>query len=231
MKTVNTRNVPKGWGIGPDKWLLSPHGAIYHADEKIAVIADLHLGYTETRGRSGDCIPAVHDTAELRLLNQFLHSVEVRTLIIAGDILESPLSARGGNSLLDQFTQWLDTAGVNAVYVSGNHDPAYHSNFVDYYELNGWCIHHGHLANPSSHARNQITGHLHPVIRMQNRTFKTFLVAGNHIILPAFSQNAAGVNFLQHDNMLKLTDLPYYAWLCSEKQTLNFGLLSQLLKE
>ena len=35
-----------------------PEGAVYHAGERTAVIADVHLGYEWARGAAGDCVLA-----------------------------------------------------------------------------------------------------------------------------------------------------------------------------
>jgi hypothetical protein len=48
---------------GPDGWQLTPEGAAVHPVERVAVIADVHLGYEWARGAGGDCIPA-HSLAE-----------------------------------------------------------------------------------------------------------------------------------------------------------------------
>jgi metallophosphoesterase superfamily enzyme len=50
---------------GPDGWKLAPEGAAVHEAERVAVIADVHLGYEWARGSGGDCLPA-HSLAETR---------------------------------------------------------------------------------------------------------------------------------------------------------------------
>jgi metallophosphoesterase superfamily enzyme len=58
-------------------------------------------------------------------------------------------------------------------------------------EVAGWTIAHGHL--PTS-ARRLITGHHHPVLRVGGRPAPCFLAGECRIILPAFSNNAAGLD-------------------------------------
>ncbi len=48
---------------GPDGWKLAPEGAAVHAVERVAVIADVHLGYEWARAAGGDCLPS-HSLAE-----------------------------------------------------------------------------------------------------------------------------------------------------------------------
>ena len=48
---------------GPDGWKLAPEGAAVHPVERVAVIADVHLGYEWARAAHGDCLPS-HSLAE-----------------------------------------------------------------------------------------------------------------------------------------------------------------------
>src|SRR4051812_36814223 len=70
---------------GPDGWTLMPEGAAVHFAERIAVIADVHLGYEWARAAGGDCLPA-HSLAEtLCKLAALLDRGPVDHLIVAGD--------------------------------------------------------------------------------------------------------------------------------------------------
>ena len=55
----------------------------------------------------------------------------------------------------------------------------------------GWTIAHGH--RPISGTRT-ISGHHHPVLRLEGLTAPCFLIGRGRIVLPAFSTNAAGVD-------------------------------------
>src|SRR5215212_10658624 len=71
-------------------WCLAPEGAAVHPGERLAVIADVHLGYEWARARGGDVIPA-HSLAEtLAKLTTLLARVRVERLVVAGDLVESP---------------------------------------------------------------------------------------------------------------------------------------------
>ena len=71
-------------------WQLTPEGGAIHPGERIAVIADVHLGYEWARGAAGDCVPA-HSLAEtLKKLERLLERSPIDRLVVAGDLVESP---------------------------------------------------------------------------------------------------------------------------------------------
>src|SRR5262249_9840590 len=58
-------------------------------------------------------------------------------------------------------------------------------------KVDGWTIAHGHR---TSRAVRLISGHHHPVLRVSGYLTPCFLVGPGRIILPAFSDNAAGLD-------------------------------------
>jgi metallophosphoesterase superfamily enzyme len=63
--------------------------------------------------------------------------------------------------------------------------------FADGYDLAGWRIRHGD--QPSADEKS-VSGHWHPAVRWKGRKVPCFLARGQHLILPAFSLDAAGVD-------------------------------------
>lgn len=176
---------------GPDGWFLTPEGAALHLAEQTAVIADVHLGYEWARASRGDCLPA-HSLAEtLAKLTTLLDRGPVTHLIVAGDLLESPLPCRRTAADLQGLTQWLDARAVSLHLVPGNHDPRPPAGTLSTRDVAGWTIAHGH--RPIDAPRS-ISGHIHPVLRAGGITAPCFLLGLHTIILPAFSPNAAGWN-------------------------------------
>jgi metallophosphoesterase superfamily enzyme len=176
---------------GPDHWHLAPEGAAVHPGAGVAVIADVHLGYEWARGAGGDCLPA-HSLAEtIATLKNLLASVSIDRLIVAGDLVESAAPCPRTSSDVRRLTGWLAERGVTLVALAGNHDPRQVPPLPATLEVAGWTIGHGH--QPIAAART-ITGHHHPVLRAEGLTAPCFLVGPSAIMLPAFSQNAAGWN-------------------------------------
>jgi putative SbcD/Mre11-related phosphoesterase len=186
-------------------WQLTPEGGAIHADERIAVIADVHLGYEWARGAAGDCVPA-HSLAEtLKKLERLLERSPIDRLVVAGDLVESPRPCSRTAAELARLVLWLGERGVRLVLIEGNHDrslagmtrkkgldtvapaPVLQSHLL----VAGWTIAHGHRLVP---AARLISGHHHPVLRVSGHAAPCFLVGDGQIILPAFSDNAAGLD-------------------------------------
>jgi uncharacterized protein len=186
-------------------WQLTPEGGAIHPGERIAVIADVHLGYEWARGAAGDCVPA-HSLAEtLKKLERLLERSPIDRLVVAGDLVESPRPCARTAADLARLARWLGERGVRLVLIEGNHDrslagmarekgldavepaPVLQSHLL----VAGWTIAHGHRLVP---AARLISGHHHPVLRVSGHSAPCFLVGDGRIILPAFSGNAAGLD-------------------------------------
>jgi metallophosphoesterase superfamily enzyme len=169
-------------------WHLAPEGAAVHPGERVAVIADVHLGYEWARGSGGDCLPA-HSLAEtLAKLSTLLARAPIDRLVVAGDLVESPAPCARTAADVRRLTRWLTDHGVSLLALAGNHDPR-PGSLPETLDVRGWTIGHGHRPIP---APRTITGHFHPVLRASGVTAPCFLVGPARIVLPAFSPNAAG---------------------------------------
>jgi uncharacterized protein len=175
-----------------DDWLLLPQRFAVHAPSATAVLADVHLGYSAARQRLGDAIPWRSVEEEMQPLVVAAASHDIRAVVVAGDLFE-----RGYDAAL--CAQWLDVLGRLkirfAALVPGNHDRGIDKSslplFADGYELAGWRIRHGDGPGADEKA---VTGHWHPAVRWKRRKVPCFLARGQHLILPAFSLDAAGVD-------------------------------------
>ena len=177
----------------PGGWWLTPEGATVHLGERTAVIADVHLGYEWARASAGDCVPAHSLTETLERLSCLLARAPVARLVVAGDLVESRTYCRRTSEDLRQLTDWLSERGVSLIALEGNHDPPRKAGRAATLEVAGWTIGHGHrpIAGPCT-----ISGHHHPILRLDGISALCFLVSEKAILLPAFSLNAAGWNVL-----------------------------------
>jgi metallophosphoesterase superfamily enzyme len=175
--------------IGP--WRLTPEAAVIHPGERLAVVADVHLGYEWARGAAGDSIPAHSLTETLARLSRLLARAVIERLVVAGDLVESPRPCRQTDADLATLTSWLAGRGVALISLAGNHDPRRVPPLPVSLEVAGWTIAHGHL--PIAAPRT-IVGHDHPVLRAAGVNAPCFLVSPRAIVLPAFTPNAAGCN-------------------------------------
>src|SRR4051794_38601099 len=126
---------------GPDGWRLAPEGAAICEAERVAVIADVHLGYEWARAAGGDVVPA-HSLAETRaILAGLLDRARIDRLIVAGDLVESPGPCARTARDVRGLVNWLEARGVELVRLRGNHDPGPGPATL---ELAGWTVGHGH---------------------------------------------------------------------------------------
>jgi putative SbcD/Mre11-related phosphoesterase len=186
-------------------WLLTPEAAAIRPERATAVVADLHLGYEWARGDAGDCVPA-HSLAEtLDRLDRLLGRADLRTLVVAGDLVESARPCARTAADVHRLTDWLRARGVELVVVPGNHDRGFlqlqsrarrsrtasAGPVIADAELNidGWTVCHGH--QPTS-ADRVVMGHHHPVLAVDRTAAPCFLAGPRLLVLPAFSRNAAG---------------------------------------
>jgi putative SbcD/Mre11-related phosphoesterase len=174
-----------------DGWFLTAEGGAIHWDERVAVIADVHLGYEWARGVSGDCVLA-HSLAETQAkLERMLARVRVTRLVVAGDFVESSKPCQRTARDVERLSTWLGERGVDLVVLRGNHDSGLNRPMSSTHDVGGWTIGHGHV--PIAAAKT-IFGHVHPAIRAESVAAPCFLVGARTIVLPAFSNNAAGWN-------------------------------------
>ncbi len=209
-----------------DEWILTPQRTAVHKPTATAVIADLHLGYPFVRREKGEAVPLGNLEETLAPLASVLASLEVSRLVVAGDFCEGKLNA----GLSREFLEWLKETRVELVgIVPGNHDRRWakdNSPFPVYSKgisLGRWLVLHGHEKCP---AQPVIHGHLHPCFRWGDSvSAPCYLLSDKRIILPAFSEDAAGVNVLgqsKWNNFQCLVALP--------EKILDFGKLSCLQK-
>ena len=175
---------------GPDGWHLTPEGAALHVEHRVAVIADVHLGYEWARAKGGDCLPSHSLRETLVKLETLLGRASLDRLVVAGDLVESPRRCVRTERDLRSLYEWLAERRVELVPILGNHDPQGAGRVALSLDVGGWTIHHGHR---SVSARRTITGHVHPVLRSGSINAPCFVVAPDAIVLPAFTPNAAGL--------------------------------------
>jgi putative SbcD/Mre11-related phosphoesterase len=203
-----------------DDWLLTPQRLAIHEPSGTAVAADLHLGYDLSRRRRGDAVP-------LTSLGEFLSAlaqVQPSRLVIAGDLFEDA----NGRALIPELLRWLSEHTIELTgVVPGNHDGDLARAAPELpvcpagVRLGDWLIVHGDGVLPKGRI---VFGHFHPSLRLTGRlSAPCYLIGTTHLVLPAFSTDAAGVNVLG-DPLWS----DYRCAAIAGEQILDFGLLSRL---
>jgi hypothetical protein len=219
-------------------WQLTPEGAAIHPGEKTAVIADVHLGYEWARGAAGDRVIAHSLDETLARLTKVLENAAVERLVVAGDLVESPRPCRRTGDDVRQLRDWLDRRGVCLVVLEGNHDrslarpcgsPAQPAEPMQATAgIAGWTVGHGHLPIRGEHI---VSGHHHPVLRVDRTTAPCFLVGPGRIVLPAFSSNAAGCDVATAAVPTSWLTIPLRCLASTGTELLDFGPLTDLRRQ
>jgi len=213
--TMECRNGP---------WRFLPEGALSHEVEGVAVVSDLHLGYELSRSDLGDFLPFDSGESVRRRLTGLFRRSGCRTLVVAGDILESTSVMRHDSGILRQLSDWIRAEGVEPVFVRGNHDARGLPGFTSSFTVDGWCIRHGHEPPVGRMGgERSITGHLHPILRYGGRTWPVFLSSPQSILLPAFSADAAGSDILDPRHFPEETWCDHACIACRSDDVISFG--------
>ncbi len=188
-----------------------------HWPSRTAVVADLHLGYDEARRRRGEAVPEESMLAQLEPLGRILCEYRIGYLVLAGDLLEEA-NCRDALAL---FEKWCREKALQQIaLVPGNHDEGLQAYLASDSPLTihsqgarvaEWQVVHGEAPLPDGLS---VQGHVHPCVRWspKRRTIRLrstrsriasgtidascYLSDSRRLILPAYSQEAAGVNVL-----------------------------------
>jgi putative SbcD/Mre11-related phosphoesterase len=203
-------------------WALTPARAAIHLPTRTAVVADLHLGYAEARQRAGDAVPTTAVASILAPLRPALATYGARHLVIAGDLFES----RPSSELLEELLDWFRNERIElTAVVPGNHDRGAKTDglpiHLNGFDLGGWQVIHGDGRRPAGRV---VQGHEHPLLRWGNGlAAPCYLVGNDHIVLPAFSMDAAGVSVMHATRWSA-----YRCCAIAGNDVLDFGQLAQL---
>jgi metallophosphoesterase superfamily enzyme len=203
-------------------WALFPEGAAVHHGERLAVVADLHLGYEWARGGAGDLLLA-HSLEETQAkLTTLLERARFHRLVVAGDLVESARWCQRTHEDVARLVGWLAERGVTLVALRGNHDPPRRPPLPAMIDVAGWTICHG---DQPVHGPRVMFGHHHPVLKVSGTMAPCFLVGPTTIVLPAFSHNAAGLDVGSTAFARALGREPLRCWASTGEELLDFGLI------
>lgn len=176
------------------EWLLTAQRVAIHLPTMTAVVADLHLGYAEARRRAGEAVPVVSLADALAPLAAACQAHGTSHVVVAGDLLEDGRCVE----LLDEMCAWAREARLEVSVIPGNHDrrggdangPL--AVYPEGFRLGRWLVVHGDGPTPEG---GVVQGHEHPCVRWAAGTGgPCFLIGEERLVLPAYSQDAAGVN-------------------------------------
>lgn len=179
--------------------LADPSGALLIEDDRILIVADLHLEKGSSFAMRRQLLPPYDTAATLARLAVLVARTAPRRIVALGDSFhDRRAAARLGEAERDAIAALQ--AGRTWTWVAGNHDPlppeGLEGDLADE-------VHHGplrlrHEPQPGAQA-GEVAGHLHPVALVAGQSGvvrrRSFVSDGTRCVMPAFGAYAGGLNF------------------------------------
>lgn len=172
---------------------LLPQRALYWHEEKTLIVADVHIGKSQTFQRAGIAVPGQVLQEDLNRLTQLVSSASADRLLILGDFVHhrSGLTKR----VCEEVEQWCENLNAEIMVIVGNHDRPnrrFLSSLPLVLQEHGWdCgpfgFYHDEADKPSKSDQFLFFGHTHPVIFKNGLRLPVFAFYRTHCIMPAFS--------------------------------------------
>jgi len=183
--------------LEPSLWLVDT--GLYLVEQRVFVVADLHLGYEAAMRGAGILLPDTRLEHLLARLDQTFEALDVSAhnplecLVVDGDLRHGfgPLSPAEQREV-DRFFHHTTPFCRRVVVVQGNHDPALNAllrrfvnvSVVERQRRGDWLFTHGDRVPPlSAGVRSVVIGHEHPALALRDpvtgrqERFKVFLRA------------------------------------------------------
>jgi metallophosphoesterase superfamily enzyme len=182
-------NKPTASQIRPDVW-VDARRALWLAEHRVLVLADIHWGYAESHRATGNLIPRWGDGEIAARIEGLVADYGPAEMIWLGDSVHS-LAGRGSAE------EYIAQAKVPVLVLEGNHDVRWKRVSGPSAERGDFFLHHGHRKKVVPRGRVEIVGHHHPAVTWYdgaggNLKIPALVEGPRRIILPAFSPWAAG---------------------------------------
>jgi uncharacterized protein len=178
--------------------VADPAGALYWPDERLLVVADLHLEKGSAFAKRGVLLPPYDTATTLARLARVIERYVPRLVIALGDSFHDghgPSRMSGD----DRAALTLLQRGRDWIWIAGNHDPdppdGIGGHFADCLALGPLTFRHQPSPVPCD---GEIAGHLHPLARVAQRgravRRRCFASDRRRLVMPAFGAYAGGLN-------------------------------------
>ena len=196
--------VPSGTGkdhtlaVAATTLVIDPAGALYWPDEKLLIIADLHLEKGSAFAARGVLLPPYDTATTLARLARLIERYAPGLVVALGDSFHDG----GGPARMSDISRVALKAlqrGRDWLWIAGNHDPEVADNiggrFAEILALGALTFRHEPSPRPCD---GEIAGHLHPLARVARRgravSRRCFASDGRRLVMPAFGAYAGGLN-------------------------------------
>lgn len=207
--------------------IADPAGALYWPDEKLLVVADLHLEKGSAFAARGVLLPPYDTAATLARIARLLERCSAQRVIALGDSFhDGDGPARMAD--VDRVALKALQRGRDWIWIAGNHDPDPAENiggcFADLLAVGPLTFRH----EPSPDFRaGEVAGHLHPVARVAKRgramSRRCFVSDGRRLVMPAFGAYAGGLNVRDRAIARLFGALDFTAHMLGERRLYAFA--------
>jgi DNA ligase-associated metallophosphoesterase len=194
-------SIAEGFSLGGEDFCAHVSGTLFHAGERLLIVADLHLEKGSAFAERRVLLPPYDTPATLSRLAEVVAYFAPRAILALGDSFHD---VRAGARMGANDRESLQSlqSGREWIWIAGNHDPEAPA-FVEglrrgTYQVGAVTLRH----EPSSHEPSscEIAGHLHPVARVAaargRLRRRCFLSDDARCVMPAFGAYAGGLNIL-----------------------------------
>ncbi|RJL18084.1 ligase-associated DNA damage response endonuclease PdeM [Paracoccus siganidrum] len=172
-------------------FVARPSGALWWPERQTLILADLHLGRSERYARRGGPLLPPWDLADtLDRLGAEIEALQPLRVVSLGDGFDDDLAGRA--IAADAARRlWHLAQGRDWIWVAGNHDPLPAGPGLPGRSLDelrdGIALRHIAGQGPD------VSGHMHPVLRLAGRNWRCFVLGRDHLVLPAFGTYTGGL--------------------------------------
>jgi hypothetical protein len=177
---------------------LDHRGALLWPDERLMVVADLHLEKGSAFAKRGQMLPPYDSALTLATLAQLIARHRPRRLILLGDTFhDRGAHARMAGTIRESLM--AVAASVECIWIAGNHDPETPEELpgpkLAEIAIGPLVFRHEPRAGAQP---GEVAGHLHPVARVVTERGRlrrrAFVSDGSRLVMPAFGAYAGGLN-------------------------------------
>ena len=177
---------------------LLPERAVWIPQQRLLLLADLHLGKAETFQAHGVPLPSDGDLGNLNRLLALANALKPEQVLVLGDLIHSRVGLTA--ELREKLAALPDLLGCPLGLIGGNHD---RGSWIAGLEARTslasgvWWLSHEPEAPPDPHGLN-LCGHIHPVAvlgRGPDRLRLPCFALDQHqqrLMLPAFGELTGG---------------------------------------
>ncbi|MGH7018741.1 MAG: ligase-associated DNA damage response endonuclease PdeM [Brevundimonas sp.] len=186
--------------VGGVETTLRTSGALWLAQDRMLVVADLHLEKGSAYAAKGQMLPPYDTRETLDRLHSEIAALSPRSVVLLGDTLHDR-EAEARIAVPERERLRALARRLQLIWICGNHDPdgagELGGETTDVVEVAGLVLRHDPSPYP---VRGEVAGHLHPCARVHGPAGgvrrRCFASDGHRLILPAFGAYAGGLNLL-----------------------------------